>query len=239
MSAQLRALAVLGGYHCQTEALTAAVLAWRLHSSSSSTTMSSPIYPPHHSAGAGPSSARSSYYRPATIAELAAQAQENLWDPSKGLKHWLRTAEKARRNAEALIQNSNFEGAFVEYAKAATIVLEKLPTHREYQTLLNADQRHNLGMVSTQAIAGLVNASDGRQCPLSNLAASSWPLGDVMLGEVWPCQPVHGRGHGTAMSVFPFDSAMRLQGLCKYDSMRLLHPLHEANTVRVLRRLHS
>ena len=110
--------------------------------------MSSPVYPPNHNAGAGPSSSRSGYYRPATIAELAAQAQENLWDPSKGLKHWLRTAEKSRRNAEALVQEGNFEGAFVEYAKAATIVLEKLPTHREYQTLLNADQRHNLGMVS-------------------------------------------------------------------------------------------
>ncbi|KAI0705401.1 hypothetical protein C8Q76DRAFT_750732 [Earliella scabrosa] len=108
--------------------------------------MSSPVYPPNHNAGAGPSSSRSGHYRPATIAELAAQAQENLWDPSKGLKHWLRTAEKSRRNAEALVQEGNFEGAFVEYAKAATIVLEKLPTHREYQTLLNADQRHNLGM---------------------------------------------------------------------------------------------
>ncbi|RPD76125.1 hypothetical protein L226DRAFT_448606, partial [Lentinus tigrinus ALCF2SS1-7] len=108
--------------------------------------MSSAVYPPHPDAG--PSSSRPQYYRPATIAELAAQAQENLWDPSKGLKHWLRTAEKSRRNAETLVANSDFEGAFVEYAKAATIVLEKLPTHREYQTLLNPDQRHNLGMVS-------------------------------------------------------------------------------------------
>ena len=109
--------------------------------------MSSSSYP-SYTPGAGPSTSRSNYYRPATIAELAAQAQENLWDPSKGLKHWLRTAEKARRNAESLVANGDFEGAFVEYAKAATIVLEKLPTHREYQTLLNADQRHNLGMVS-------------------------------------------------------------------------------------------
>ncbi|KAI0356862.1 hypothetical protein OH77DRAFT_175344 [Trametes cingulata] len=114
--------------------------------------MTSPEYPQHHNtAGAGPSSSRSSrsnYYRPATIAELAAQAQQNLWNPNLGLKHWLRTAEKARRTAESLIQAHDYEGAFVEYAKAATIVLEKLPTHREYQTLLNADQRNNLGMVS-------------------------------------------------------------------------------------------
>ncbi|KAI0372553.1 Mov34-domain-containing protein [Pilatotrama ljubarskyi] len=112
--------------------------------------MTSPEYPQrYNTAGAGPSSSRSSrnhFYRPATIAELAAQAQENLWNPNLGLKHWLRTAEKARRTAEQLIQAHDYEGAFVEYAKAATIVLEKLPTHREYQTLLNADQRNNLGM---------------------------------------------------------------------------------------------
>ncbi|KAI0827354.1 hypothetical protein BC628DRAFT_1409727 [Trametes gibbosa] len=110
--------------------------------------MTSPVYP---TSGAGPSNPRSArtYYRPATIAELAAQAQENLWDPNIGLKHWLRTAEKARRMAESLTQAHEYESAFVEYAKAATIVLEKLPTHREYQTLLNADQRSNLGMVSS------------------------------------------------------------------------------------------
>ena len=113
--------------------------------------MSSPIYPHHTSAGAGPSSSRSSrnhFHRPATIAELAAQAQQNLWDPNIGLKHWLRTAEKARRLGDQLVKDNDYEGAFVEYAKAATIVLEKLPTHREYDTLLNADQRSNLGMVS-------------------------------------------------------------------------------------------
>ena len=116
---------------------------------SPSTTMSSSSYP-SYTPGAGPSTSRSNYYRPATIAELAAQAQENLWDPSKGLKHWLRTAEKARRSAELLVQNHDYENAFVEYAKAATIVLEKLPQHREYEVLLNADQRHNLGLVSVQ-----------------------------------------------------------------------------------------
>lgn len=87
--------------------------------------------------------------RPATIAELAAQAQKDAWDPSKPLKHWLRTAEKARKVGQAHVEAKNYEAAFIEFARAATIVLEKLPTHSEYQVLLNADQRHNLGMVST------------------------------------------------------------------------------------------
>ncbi|KAJ3000434.1 hypothetical protein NUW54_g6783 [Trametes sanguinea] len=95
--------------------------------------MSSSVYPHNnYDAGAGPST--NSHYRlhrnrPATISELATAASADLWDPSKGLKHWLRTAEKARRTGDSLVQIRDYEGAFMEYAKAATIVLEKLPTH--------------------------------------------------------------------------------------------------------------
>ena len=87
--------------------------------------------------------------RPATIAELAEAARIDLWDPAKGLKHWLRTAERARKAGRSFHDQGNWEPAFVEYARAATLVLDKLPTHREYQSLLTADQRHNLSMVST------------------------------------------------------------------------------------------
>ncbi|TFY62950.1 hypothetical protein EVJ58_g3544 [Rhodofomes roseus] len=100
--------------------------------------MSSPIY--------GNTPTEPVYQRPATISELAARAQDQLWDPSKGLKHWLRTAEKARRNGDYYAEHQDYERAFVEYARAATIVLEKLPTHQDYTALLNPDQRQNLGM---------------------------------------------------------------------------------------------
>ena len=110
-----------------------------------STTMSSPVYA---SAASEPIA-----HRPATISELAARAQDQLWDPSKGLKHWLRTAEKARRNGDYYADHHDFERAFVEYARAATIVLEKLPTHRDYNAMLNADQRQNLGMVSVRSLS--------------------------------------------------------------------------------------
>ncbi|PSS34205.1 hypothetical protein PHLCEN_2v1755, partial [Hermanssonia centrifuga] len=83
---------------------------------------------------------------PATIAELASIAQQDIWDASRPLKHWLRTAEKARKVGQAEAEAQNYEAAFVEFAKAATIVLERLPKHSEYQLLLNADQRHNLGL---------------------------------------------------------------------------------------------
>ena len=96
-----------------------------------------------------PTSYASTPDRPATIAELAALAQREVWDPAKPLKHWLRTAEKARKTGQAHVEAQNYEAAFVEFARAATIVLEKLPTHADYHALLNSDQRHNLGMVST------------------------------------------------------------------------------------------
>lgn len=115
----------------------------RRQPSTLSTIMSSPVY-----LDAAPETVA---HRPATISELAARAQDQLWDPTKGLKHWLRTAEKARRNGDYYADRHDFERAFVEYARAATIVLEKLPTHHDYNAMLNADQRQNLGMVSLRS----------------------------------------------------------------------------------------
>jgi hypothetical protein len=90
----------------------------------------------------------SSSRRPATIAELAQRALDNLWDETKELKHYLRVAERYRKDGKDYAKRGDLESAFVEFAKAATLVLEKLPTHRDYHTLLNAAQRHNLGLVS-------------------------------------------------------------------------------------------
>ena len=86
------------------------------------------------------------YRRPASIAELAARAQSGLYDERRDLKHHLRAAEKNRRTAKELHKMGDLEAAFVEYAKAATLVLEKLPGHRDYASLTN-DQQRNLGLV--------------------------------------------------------------------------------------------
>jgi hypothetical protein len=89
------------------------------------------------------------YRRPASIAELAHRAQDGLYEDHRDLKYHLRNAEKFRRTAKELLKAGDLEAAFVEYAKAATLVLEKLPTHRDYQTVLTSEQRHNLGLVRT------------------------------------------------------------------------------------------
>jgi STAM-binding protein len=43
------------------------------------------------------------------------------------VKHWLKAGENHRRAGKAYVEANDLESAFVEYAKAATIVLEKLP----------------------------------------------------------------------------------------------------------------
>jgi USP8 dimerisation domain len=99
-------------------------------------------------------------YRPATIAELADKAREDIWDPNKHLKHWLRTAELSRKYGKQYAEDGDFERSFVQLARAATIILEKMPTHRDYTTLLNASQRHNLSLVSIPFTAFCFTALD-------------------------------------------------------------------------------
>lgn len=85
--------------------------------------------------------------RPATIQELAELARDDPWDDRTNLKHFLRTAEKYRKEGKELARQGDVEAAFVYLAKAATLVLDKLPTHREYHNLLNSDQQRNLSLV--------------------------------------------------------------------------------------------
>ena len=84
--------------------------------------------------------------RPATISELAERASIP-WDESKGFKYHLKSAEKYRREGKEYAKSGDMENAFVELAKAATLVLERLPEHPDYIAKLNPNQRHNLGLV--------------------------------------------------------------------------------------------
>ncbi|KAG6844161.1 hypothetical protein H0H87_009369, partial [Tephrocybe sp. NHM501043] len=105
--------------------------------------------------------------RPPTITTLATIALSDLWDPSKELKYYLRIAERLRKDANVLYASANstpnsspidreherqrewereekLEQAFVKYARAATLVMERLPEHRDYEKVLTKDQRSNL-----------------------------------------------------------------------------------------------
>jgi hypothetical protein len=87
--------------------------------------------------------------RPASIAELAQSAKDDNYDERRELKYHLRNAEKYRRTAKELVKVGDLENAFVEFAKAATLVLEKLPVHRDYHAVLTTEQRQNLALVRT------------------------------------------------------------------------------------------
>jgi len=111
----------------------------------------SPTYAHPPPSGTTSTSTTSTQYRPATIAELAERASHNLWDDSasstKDFKAYLRLAERYRKEGKDAAKKGDYEHAFVMLAKAATLVLEKLPSHRDYQTVLSASQRANLSLV--------------------------------------------------------------------------------------------
>ncbi|KAF9781125.1 hypothetical protein BJ322DRAFT_990790, partial [Thelephora terrestris] len=86
--------------------------------------------------------------RPATITELADKSREDPWDPNKSLKHWLRSAELARKAGKQYAEDGDYERSFVQLARASTIILDWMPLHRDHHTLLSADQRRNLLLVS-------------------------------------------------------------------------------------------
>ncbi len=86
--------------------------------------------------------------RPHSIAELAELAKQSLGDDARPFKTWLRIAENARRDAKSFQEQGDLESAFIEFARAATIVLEKIPSHPDYRVLLTSTQRHNMGLVS-------------------------------------------------------------------------------------------
>ena len=90
---------------------------------------------------------QSAQRRPPTITELSERALDNLYDESKPLKHYLRLAERYRKDARDYYSKGDFDNAFILFARAATLVLDKLPTHREFYTLLNPIQRNNLNLV--------------------------------------------------------------------------------------------
>lgn len=86
--------------------------------------------------------------RPAMISELAERARDHNWDENGSMKYYLRLAEKDRRDGVTFANNKDLENSFVTFARAASLILEKIPSHRDYSTALNAAQRSNLAMAS-------------------------------------------------------------------------------------------
>jgi len=89
---------------------------------------------------------------PYSINELSKMAAlENIYDDEKDLKYHLRIAEKYKREGSQFVKDEQLENAFIAYARAVTLVLEKLPYHRDFRKILTPTQRHNLSLVSHHA----------------------------------------------------------------------------------------
>jgi hypothetical protein len=86
--------------------------------------------------------------RPYSTAELADRARQSLGDEIRSFKTWVQISEDALREAKNFCEQGDLNLAFVKYAIAATIVLEKLPAHPDYMVLLNSRQRRNISLVS-------------------------------------------------------------------------------------------
>ncbi|KAI0265418.1 hypothetical protein BC834DRAFT_879357 [Gloeopeniophorella convolvens] len=93
--------------------------------------------------------------RPYSIAELAERAKQSLGEETRPFKSWLRVAENARKDGKTFQEQGDLESAFVEFARAATIVLEKIPAHPDYRVLLSSTQRHNMGLHGQEILDSL------------------------------------------------------------------------------------
>ncbi|KAI0264044.1 hypothetical protein BGY98DRAFT_1044115 [Russula aff. rugulosa BPL654] len=82
--------------------------------------------------------------RPHSIGELAERAKQIL-------------GEDPKPDAKSFQEQGDLESAFVEYAKAATIVLEKIPAHPDYRVLLSTTQRHNMGLHGQEILDSLAD----------------------------------------------------------------------------------
>ncbi|KAF7301034.1 MPN domain-containing protein [Mycena indigotica] len=98
--------------------------------------------------------------RPATIAELAAVSKPSP-DNSQPLKYYLRLAETHKRAGRTLASAAgtgptttnptgsydvglDLERSFIEFAKAATLIVDNIPGHRDYAQELTEKQKSNL-----------------------------------------------------------------------------------------------
>lgn len=98
-----------------------------------------------------PSSTQNSQRRPALISELAEQARTINLDDNASLKSILRLAERERRAATDAFERKDLESSFVAFAKAASLILEKIPNHRDFHNTLTSTQRSNLALVCPPA----------------------------------------------------------------------------------------
>ncbi|KAI0061305.1 hypothetical protein BV25DRAFT_1826779 [Artomyces pyxidatus] len=92
---------------------------------------------------------------PIGIRELADRARAEIGPHNQPIKHWIRLAEAARRAGHQALDSGNLAQAFIEFAKASIAVVEVLPQHRDYDTLLTAKQQESLDIHGQELLDSL------------------------------------------------------------------------------------
>jgi predicted LPLAT superfamily acyltransferase len=94
-----------------------------------------------------------------SLAELATAATEFVPPPGRSLRHYLRLAEQQRNAGSAYMASARNAGpevvwlerehAFIEFARAAKLILETIPAHVQYQGdgVLTRRQKDDLAAV--------------------------------------------------------------------------------------------
>ena len=62
------------------------------------------------------------------------------------------------------VEQGDLELAFVQFAMASTIVLQKIPAHPDYWAYSSSTQRHNLSLVSYFSSLGIHDCASVGMC---------------------------------------------------------------------------
>lgn len=87
---------------------------------------------------------RETHLKPANIADLAALAREVKWDPKTPFREILQKAQMHDDLGKAAAAEGDIELAFVQYAKAATLIFDEVPTRPDYLIGTNEQQKKAL-----------------------------------------------------------------------------------------------
>ncbi|KAF7348451.1 Kinase-like protein [Mycena venus] len=134
--------------------------------------------------------------RPATISELANTAAEAAPPAGRDLKHYLDLAQGHRKAGATYMTRAtaggnprpgtepvglSMERAFIEFARAVTLIEETIPAHQEYHNMLSVEQRENLAANGQEILRNLDKLTTALIDRYERYARSGAASADAML----------------------------------------------------------
>ncbi|KAF8336547.1 uncharacterized protein EI90DRAFT_2911604, partial [Cantharellus anzutake] len=85
--------------------------------------------------------------RPRSLDELRELSRPNTYDPERSFKDQLRAIDALRNQSIHHKEKDDLENAYIYMAQATAIMLDKLPYHSQYDTVLSSKQKSDLASV--------------------------------------------------------------------------------------------